>query len=156
VTVYYTNNNRLISGQLPYETGVTRFVPSTRNLIGAVLDEYFKGPGDVERNQGLALVLNGFTGYSKLEYADGVAHVGIEFGREDVERLARVDRCAGAGRNRVLVRRRGDRVDHGDRRRARRVVTAARREAHRSHHLQATERPDDAAAPPKSRLRRDF
>ncbi len=75
VNIYFTDNNRLINGQLPYETGVTRFIPSSKNLIGAVLDEYFKGPGDVERNQGLALVLNGFTGYSKVAYADGVVHV---------------------------------------------------------------------------------
>ena len=54
---------------------MTRFVPSDKNLLGATLDEFFKGPGDVERNQGLTLVLNGFTGYSKLAFADGVAHV---------------------------------------------------------------------------------
>jgi hypothetical protein len=75
VDIYFTDNNRLINGQLPYEIPGTRFIPSSQNLIGAVLDEYFKGPGDVERDQGLALVLNGFTGYSKIAYADGVAHV---------------------------------------------------------------------------------
>jgi hypothetical protein len=75
VNIYFTDNNRLISGQLPYEVPSTRFVPSAKNLIGSVLDEFFKGPGDVERNQGLTLVLNGFTGYSKVAYADGVVHV---------------------------------------------------------------------------------
>jgi hypothetical protein len=75
VNVYFTDNDRLISGELPYEVPATRFVPSSRNIVGAVLDEYFDGPVGVERDQGLALVLNGFTGYSKLEYADGVAHV---------------------------------------------------------------------------------
>ena len=75
IDVYFTDNDRLISGQLPYEVAATRFVASNQNLLGAVLDEFFKGPGDVERNQGLTLVLNGFTGYSKLAFADGVAHV---------------------------------------------------------------------------------
>jgi hypothetical protein len=40
-----------------------------------VLDEFFKGPGDVERNKGLAVINNGFTGYSRLEFADGGVHV---------------------------------------------------------------------------------
>ncbi len=34
----------------------------------SVLDEFFKGPSDVERNQGLALITNGFTGYRKVEF----------------------------------------------------------------------------------------
>jgi len=73
--VYFTDNERLIAGQLPYEVAVTRFVPSSTNVVNSVLDEFFKGPGDVERNQGLAVVNNGFTGYSKLEFADGGVHV---------------------------------------------------------------------------------
>ena len=78
VNVYFTDNEKLINGDLPYEVPVTRFVPSSRIIVGAVLDEFFKGPSDVERNQNLALILNGFTGYSKLEFADGVAHVYLE------------------------------------------------------------------------------
>jgi hypothetical protein len=38
--VYFTDNNRLIAGQLPYEVPVTRFVSSSRNLVGAVLDAF--------------------------------------------------------------------------------------------------------------------
>ncbi|NUQ85269.1 MAG: GerMN domain-containing protein, partial [Anaerolineales bacterium] len=75
MNVYFTDNERLINGELPYEVPVTRFAPSSQNLVGAVLNEFFRGPSDVERNAGLTLVLNGFTGYSRLEYADGVAHV---------------------------------------------------------------------------------
>jgi len=75
IQVYFTDNDRLIAGQLPYEVAVTRFVPSSRNVVNAVLDEFFKGPGDVERNQGLAVINNGFTGYSKLDFADGGVHV---------------------------------------------------------------------------------
>jgi hypothetical protein len=40
-----------------------------------VLDEFFKGPSSVERNQGLAVIRNGFTGYSRLEFVDGGVHV---------------------------------------------------------------------------------
>ncbi len=54
---------------------MTRYVPSSKNIVNSVLDEFFKGPGDVERNQGLAVVSNGFTGYSKLELANGGAYV---------------------------------------------------------------------------------
>jgi hypothetical protein len=73
--VYFTDNDRLIAGQLPYEVAVTRFVPSSTNAVNAVLDEFFKGPGDVERNQGFAVINNGFTGYSKIVFADGGVHV---------------------------------------------------------------------------------
>ncbi len=54
---------------------MTRYVPSTKNIVNAVLDEFFKGPGDVERNQGLAVINNGFTGYSKLVIENGGAYV---------------------------------------------------------------------------------
>ncbi len=54
---------------------MTRYVPSSKNPVNSVLDEFFKGPGDVERNQGLAVINNGFTGYSRLVLANGVAYV---------------------------------------------------------------------------------
>lgn len=75
ITVYFTDNDRLIAGELPYEVAVTRFVPSSQDVVSSVLDEFFKGPGDVERNQGLAVVNNGFTGYSKVEFVNGGVHV---------------------------------------------------------------------------------
>lgn len=75
ITIYFTDNKRLIAGELPYEVAVKRFVPTSRKILNSVLDEFFKGPGDVERNKGLTLVQNGFTGYSKVEYANGVAYV---------------------------------------------------------------------------------
>ncbi|HET8669906.1 MAG TPA: hypothetical protein VFM05_04570, partial [Candidatus Saccharimonadales bacterium] len=73
VTVYFTDNDRLIAGQLPYEVAVKRMVPTSKNIVNAVLDEFFKGPSDVERNQGLAVINNGFTGYSQVEFANGGA-----------------------------------------------------------------------------------
>ena len=52
-----------------------RTVLSSKNVVSAVLDEFFKGPSDVERNQGLAVINNGFTGYSKIVFANGGVHV---------------------------------------------------------------------------------
>ena len=75
INVFFTDNKRLIAGTLPYEVAVTRFVRSSKNIVNSVLDEFFKGPSDVERNQGLAVVNNGFTGYSKVEFANGGVYV---------------------------------------------------------------------------------
>jgi hypothetical protein len=75
IRVYFTDNERLIAGQLPYEVPVKRFVPTSKKPVNAVLDEFFKGPGDVERNQGLALISNGFTGYKKVEFRNGGIYV---------------------------------------------------------------------------------
>jgi hypothetical protein len=75
IQVYFTDNDRLIAGQLPYEVPVSRFVSTSKNLVNSVLDEFFKGPSDVERNQGLAVIPNGFTGYSKVEFLNGGVHV---------------------------------------------------------------------------------
>ena len=75
IQVYFTDNERLIAGQLPYEVPVTRFVSTSKHLVNSVLDEFFKGPSDVERNQGLAVISNGFTGYSKVEFLNGGVHV---------------------------------------------------------------------------------
>jgi hypothetical protein len=75
IEVYFTDNERLIAGQLPYEVAVRRFVPTSKNIINSVLDEFFKGPSDVERNQGLAVIANGFTGYSRVALANGGVYV---------------------------------------------------------------------------------
>ena len=71
INVYFTDNNRLLTGQLPYEVSVSRFVVTSKDRITSVLDEFFKGPSDVERNKGLGLVLNGFTGYHRLVFVNG-------------------------------------------------------------------------------------
>jgi hypothetical protein len=75
INVYFTDNKRLIAGQLPYEVSVSRVVISSKDRVTSVLDEFFKGPSDVERNKGLGLVLNGFTGYSRLVFANGGVYV---------------------------------------------------------------------------------
>ena len=78
IEVYFTDNRRLIAGQLPYEVAVPRVVLSSMNPVNAVLDEFFKGPSDVERNRGLAVINNGFTGYSRIVAANGGVHVYLE------------------------------------------------------------------------------
>jgi hypothetical protein len=75
INVYFTDNKKLIAGQLPYEVAVSRFALSSKDRVTAVLDEFFKGPSDVERNKGLTSVLNGFTGYNRLVFANGGVHV---------------------------------------------------------------------------------
>jgi hypothetical protein len=49
INVYFTDNKRLIAGQLPYEVAVTRFVSTSKNIVNSVSMSSFKGPGDVER-----------------------------------------------------------------------------------------------------------
>ena len=59
----------------PIEVAGKRWVRSNMQPQGA-LNEYFKGPGATERYfYGWIGVYNGFTGYSRLEIRDGVAHV---------------------------------------------------------------------------------
>jgi hypothetical protein len=78
ITIYFTDNERLIAGQLPYEVPVKRFVPTSRRLVNSVLDEFFDGPGDVERNRGLALIHNGFTGYKRVTFVNGGVYVYLD------------------------------------------------------------------------------
>jgi hypothetical protein len=48
----------------------------TNNIIGTVLDEYFKGPGSTERfSFGWIGIYNGFNGYSQIDIANGIARV---------------------------------------------------------------------------------
>lgn len=68
-----------------YENNLPPFVVTgdrwarTNALPQTALDEYFKGPGATERfSFGWIALYNGFTGYSRLEIRDGVAHVFLE------------------------------------------------------------------------------
>jgi len=59
----------------PFVVTGDRWAPSNA-LPKTALDEYFKGPGSTERfSFGWIALYNGFTGYSRLEIRDGVAHV---------------------------------------------------------------------------------
>ncbi|MEW5941320.1 MAG: hypothetical protein AB1750_16775, partial [Chloroflexota bacterium] len=52
-----------------------RVVTSSDSPYGSVLDEYFKGPTLEEKNRGLVLVSNGFIGYRKIRFEEGILRV---------------------------------------------------------------------------------
>lgn len=75
INVYFANRVRYNANMPPIEVSGVRWAPSNA-LPQSALNEYFKGPGATERyTYGWIAVYNGFTGYSKLEIRDGVAHV---------------------------------------------------------------------------------
>lgn len=75
VDVYFVNESRLTNNQLDLEVAGVRWARSN-NLIGTVLDEYFRGPGATERSSyGWIGVYDGFTGYSKFEIINGMARL---------------------------------------------------------------------------------
>ncbi len=75
VNVYFVGRFAYENDIPPYERTGVRWA-RTNNLIGTVLDEYFKGPGSQERTSyGWIALYNGFTGYSRFELTNGVAHV---------------------------------------------------------------------------------
>lgn len=75
LTVYFTDIARYQVGTEPYEAAVTRMVPPPASLPEAVLTQLFLGPSQSENAQGLAVVLSGTTGYSKLALENGIARV---------------------------------------------------------------------------------
>ncbi len=75
VNVYFVSKFRLTNNLPPFEVAGVRWA-RTNNIIGTVLDAYFQGPGSTERySYGWIAIYNGFTGYSKLEVANGVARI---------------------------------------------------------------------------------
>jgi murein DD-endopeptidase MepM/ murein hydrolase activator NlpD len=75
VNVYFVNRFRYNNNLVPFEVNGVRWARSN-NTIGTVLDEYFKGPGATELySYGWIALYNGFTGYSRFELSNGVAHV---------------------------------------------------------------------------------
>ena len=74
IKVYFANASRLASGLAPVEVNRSRYIISSLDLRKAALDQYFKGPGATERySYGDTTVLDGFTGYSKFEFSNGLA-----------------------------------------------------------------------------------
>ena len=78
VEVYFTDSNRYATGTPPFEVAVQRTVPETARLPEAVLLEFFKGPTEAERAQGLEAITSGFTGFRELELEEGIARVYLE------------------------------------------------------------------------------
>ncbi len=75
INVYFVNKFRYTNNLPPFEVAGKRWAHSNM-LPQSALNEYFKGPGSTERFvYGWIALYNGFTGYSKLEIRDGVAHV---------------------------------------------------------------------------------
>ena len=73
--MYFVNKYRFENNLPPFEFAGVRWA-RTNNLVGSVLDEYFKGPGATERTSyGWIALYNGFTGYDRFEVRDGVVHV---------------------------------------------------------------------------------
>jgi len=75
ISVCFTDSNRYAAGTPPFEVAVTRYVAPTSNLPEAILTEFFRGPTEEERAQGLELITSGFTGFTSLRIEDGVAHL---------------------------------------------------------------------------------
>ena len=75
IKVYFVNKFRYTNDIPPFEVNGVRWAHSNI-LPQSALNEYFKGPGATEKyTYGWIALYNGFTGYSKLEIRDGVAHV---------------------------------------------------------------------------------
>jgi hypothetical protein len=84
LTVYFIDMARYQAGTEPYETAVTRVVvsvpargtvPAPASLPEAILTQLFLGPTEAEKAQGLAVILNGTTGFSNLTIKNGIARV---------------------------------------------------------------------------------
>ena len=75
IKVYFVNKFRYENNLPPFEVNGVRWARSNM-LPQSALNEFFKGPGSTERFQfGWIPIYDGFTGYSRLEIRDGVAHV---------------------------------------------------------------------------------
>jgi murein DD-endopeptidase MepM/ murein hydrolase activator NlpD len=78
IDLYMVNRFRYENDLPPFVVTGDRWARSNM-LPQAALDEYFKGPGSTERfSFGWITLYNGFTGYSRLEIRNGVAHVFLE------------------------------------------------------------------------------
>ena len=75
INVYFASGARYKANTPPFEVSGVRWA-RTNAMPRTALNEYFKGPGSTEKfSYGYIGIYNGFTGYSKFEVIDGVAHV---------------------------------------------------------------------------------
>jgi hypothetical protein len=75
INVYFASRVRYEADAPPIERAGVRWSRSNA-VYETALNEFFKGPGATERfSYGWIGVYNGFTGYSRLEVSNGVAHV---------------------------------------------------------------------------------
>jgi hypothetical protein len=75
INIFFVSNYRYTNNLPPFERAGVRYARSN-NVYRTLLDEYFKGPGATERFEyGWINLTNGFTGYSRFELINGVAHI---------------------------------------------------------------------------------
>jgi murein DD-endopeptidase MepM/ murein hydrolase activator NlpD len=76
ISLFFVNTVRLEAGTPPYEVAGYRWERSIDNLRQDVLNEYFTGPGYTEKYiYRWAAIYSGFTGFSRLDVAGGIAKV---------------------------------------------------------------------------------
>ena len=76
IKVYFVNTVALNAGTPPFESAGVRWEKSTDSFPADALKEYFKGPGYTEKYiYRWTAIYSGFTGFSKLDVADGIARV---------------------------------------------------------------------------------
>jgi Peptidase family M23 len=79
ISIFFVNTVRLEAGTPPYEVAGYRWERSTDNLRQDALTEYFTGPGYTEKIiYRWAAIYSGFTGFSKLDIAGGIARVYLQ------------------------------------------------------------------------------
>jgi hypothetical protein len=75
INVYFVNKYRYDNNLPLFERAGVRWSRSN-NIYLTLLDEYFKGPGATEKyTYGWINLTNGFTGYTKFEFTNGVANI---------------------------------------------------------------------------------
>jgi len=75
IKLYFVNKYRYTNNLPPFEVAGVRWVKSN-NVYQSLLNEYFKGPGATELyTYGWINITNGFTGYSKFEFTNGIANI---------------------------------------------------------------------------------
>ncbi len=75
IKVFFADRFKLANNTPPFDVAGVRWETSSSNLPLDALTEYFKGPGDTERLYGYIAIYNGFTGVSRMDVTNAVAHV---------------------------------------------------------------------------------
>ncbi len=78
INIFWVSQYRYDNNLPPFERAGVRYVRSS-SVYTSLLDEYFKGPGFSERySYGWIGLYNGFTGYSKFEFNNGIANIYLQ------------------------------------------------------------------------------
>ena len=75
VKVFFTTTRKIDNRVPPYNEAVSREISSSINPIVGVLNEYFKGPNAEEQSRGLVAMRNGFAGYGRIDFSNGVLNI---------------------------------------------------------------------------------